>query len=73
MIYLILPVNRNKLNNKSDSKLWYKYFDINMNISVVITKLKTIHWIMLKHGLRNGLYVLCNGYNTTITKLFIST
>ena len=44
-----------------------------MNISVVITKLKTVHWIMLKHGLRHGLDVLCNGYNTTITKFFIST
>ena len=74
MIYIILPLNRNKLNNNAVSKLWYKYFDINMNTTIIITKLKTIHWIMLKFGTGNGLYVLWNRYNTLImVKMFIST
>ena len=47
MIYLILPLNRNKLNNNSISKLRYNYFDINMNTTIIITNLKTIRWIML--------------------------
>ena len=42
MIYLILPLNRNKLNNHSVSKLGYKYFDINVNTTIIIAKLKTI-------------------------------
>ena len=72
MIYLILPLNRNKLNNNSGSKLWYKYFGINMNTTIII-KLKTILWIMLQLGIRNGLYVLWNRYKTTIMiKTFIS-
>ena len=60
MIHLILSLNRNKYNNNSISKLCYKYFDINMNTTIIITKLKTIHWTMLEHGIRNGLYVLWN-------------
>ena len=37
--------------------LWYTlmilyYFDIN---TIIITKLKTIHWLMLQHGKRNGI------------------
>ena len=60
MIHLILSLNRNKYNNNSISKLWYKYFDINMNTTILITKLKTIHWTMLEHGIINDLYVLWN-------------
>ena len=73
MIYLILPLNRNKLNNHSVSKLGYKYFDINVNATIIIAKSKTIHWKTLWHGI-NGLCVLGNKYNKTImTKMFTST
>ena len=70
MIYLILPLNRNKLDNSSVSKLLYKYFNVNMNRAIIIAKLKTMQWIMLQHGIRNAFW---NRYNTTIMiKLFIS-
>ena len=29
-----------------------------MNTTIIITKLKTIHWTMLEHGIINDLYVL---------------
>ena len=45
MIYLILPLNRNKANSNSVSKLWYKYFDINTN-NCNNDKLK-VHLILL--------------------------
>ena len=32
--------------------------DMNMNTAVIITRLKTMHWITLYHGIRNDLYVL---------------
>ena len=57
MIYLILPLNRNKFSNNSASKLWSKYFYINMNTTIIIAKLKTIHWIMPYNGIKNSLYV----------------
>ena len=51
-----------------------------MNTTIIIAKLKTIHWIILEHGIKNGLYILCNRYNTIIIiiiiiiiKMFIST
>ena len=57
MIYLILRLNRNKLSNNSASKVCSKYFFINMNTTIIITKLKTIHWIMPYNGIKNSLYV----------------
>ena len=40
----------------------------------MIRRLKTIHWIMLWHGIRNSLYVLSNKYNITIIVIkFIGT
>ena len=45
-----------------------------MNTTIIITKLKTIHWIMLQHSIGNGLYALSNRYNRTIViKMFTST
>ena len=74
MIYLIWPFNENKLDNNSVWKLWHEYFDINMNTTIIITKLNSIHLIMLYHGIKNGLSILWNKDNTTIMiRMFIST
>ena len=43
MLYLILSLNRNKLNNNNVSKLSHKYFDINIKTTIIIADLKTIH------------------------------
>ena len=47
MIYLILPLNRSKLNNNSVSKLWYKYFDTNMNTAIITTLIIIITIIII--------------------------
>ena len=39
MIYLILPLNRNEVNNNSDTKLWY---NIRITISILHTMTKRL-------------------------------
>ena len=68
MIYLILPLNRNKLNNNSISKLWYnititiwmlhtitKRFEVCIDIDIEINRVDPYTWIFTSRIFRFAL------------------
>ena len=68
MIYLILPLNRNKLNNNSISKLWYnipitiwmlhtitKRFEVCIDIDIEINRVDPCTWIFTSRIFRFAL------------------